>query len=231
MKRLTLAPLILLAAASTLLTASCSSGSPGEKMTENDFETKIAAAIAFDPALLKTGDRVVYFVKRSDVNQTQTYTWTTVGEEPGAVWIENKVPFDPRPMIVKTKIERGGKVLEQWIGEPGGIPGQTYPNPRQGGAEPKPVRDSEAAKADSKEAPDRIVVGGHSYDCTRVTTNLVYPDGRKSTMINWFSKEVPFAASKTLGGLVKRQFGRLSMELVAGDRNGKSELVIPPPEK
>jgi hypothetical protein len=222
MKRLTLAPLMLLAA--------CSSG-PGEKMTESDFETKIAAAIAFDPALLKTGDRVVYFVKRSDVNQTQTYTWTAVGEEPGAVWIENKVPFDPRPMIVKTKIERGGKVLEQWIGEPGGIPGQTYPNPRQGGAEPKPVRDSDAAKADSKEAPDRIVVGGHSYDCTRVTTNLTYPDGRKSTMINWFSKEVPFAASKALGGLVKRQFGRLSMELVAGDRNGKSELVIPAKEK
>jgi len=223
MKQMILAPLLLAAAA-------CS-GDGGEKMTENDFETKIAAAIAFDPSLLQTGDRVVYFVKRSDVNQTQTYTWTTVAEEPGSVWIENKVPFDPRPMIVKTKIERGGKVLEQWIGEPGGIPGQTYPNPRQAGTGPKPVRDSETAKADSKEAPDRIVVGGRSYDCTRVTTNLVYPDGRKSTMINWFSKEVPFAASKALGGLVKRQFGRLTMELVAGDRNGKSELVIPPPQK
>jgi len=231
MKRLMMAPWILLVAAgSTWLTAGCCGGA-GEKMTESDFETKIAAAIAFDPALLTTSDRVVYFVKRSDVNQTQTYTWTAVAEEPGAVWIENKVRFDPRPMIVKTKIERGGKVLEQWIGEPGGIPGQTYPNPRQGGSEPKPVRDSDSAKADSKEAPDRIVVGGHAYECTRVTTNLVYPDGRRSTMINWFSKEVPFAASKALGGLVKRQFGRLTMEVVAGDHNGKSELVIPPPQK
>jgi hypothetical protein len=225
MKSLILAPLILLAACSG------SGGATGEKMTETEFETKIAAAIAFDPALLKSGDRVVYFVRRTGESQTQTYTWTAVSEEPGAVWIENKVPFDPRPMIVKTKIERGGKVLEQWIGEPGGIPGQSYPGPRQSDKEPKPVRDSETAKADSKEAPERIVVGGHPYDCTRVTTNLVYPDGRKSTMINWFSKEVPFAASKALGGLVKRQFGRLSMELVAGDQNGKSELVIPPPQK
>jgi len=224
MKNLTLSSLLLLAAA-----FGC--GGSGEKMTETDFETKIASAIAFDPALLKTGDRVVYFVKRAGDNQTQTYTWTAVAEEPAAVWIENKVPFDPRPMIVKTKIERGGKVLEQWIGEPGGIPGQTYPTPRQSGNDPKPVRDSDSAKADSKEAPDRIVVGGRPYDCTRVTTHLSYPDGRRSTMINWFSKEVPFAASQALGGLVKRQFGKLTMELVAGDRNGRSELEIPPPQK
>lgn len=224
MKRMLLAPLLLLAA--------CASGQSGPKMTETEFETKIASAIAFDASLLKTGERVVYFVKRAGENQTQTYTWTAVAEEPNAVWIENKVPFDPRPMIVKTKVDRAGKVLEQWIGEPGGVPGQTYPSSKQsGGREPQPVRDSDAAKADSKEAPDRIVVGGRGYDCTRVTTNLTYPDGRKSTMVNWFSKEVPFAASKTLGGLVKRQFGKLSMELVTGDRSGKSEMVIPPKEK
>src|SRR6516165_8200764 len=117
MKKLTLAPLLLLAA------ACADSGSAGGRMTETDFETKIASAIVFDPSLLRMGDRVVYFVKRSGENQTQTYSWTAAGEEPGAVWIENKVPFDPRPMIVKTKLERaGGQVLEQWIGEPGGIP-------------------------------------------------------------------------------------------------------------
>jgi len=207
MKKLTLAPLLLLAA------ACADSGSAGGRMTETDFETKIASAIVFDPSLLRMGDRVVYFVKRSGENQTQTYSWTAAGEEPGAVWIENKVPFDPRPMIVKTKLERAG------------------PSTRQGGPGPKPVRDSGTAKADAKEAAETIVVGGRSYACTRVTTNLTYPDGRKSTMINWFSKEVPFAASATLGGLVKRQFGRLTMELVAGDQNGKSELVIPPTEK
>jgi hypothetical protein len=211
-----------------LLSTGCSSsGGQGEKMTETDFETKIATSIAFDPALLAIGDRVVYFVKRAGETETQKYSWAAVAEDGQALWIENKVPFDPRPMVVKTKLDRSGKVLEQWIGEPGGIPGQTYPSQRTGDA-PKHVRDSASAKADSKEEPDRITVGGKPYDCTRVTTVLSYPDGRKSTMINWFSREVPFAASKTLGGLIKRQFGRLTMELVAGDKNGKSELQIPP---
>jgi hypothetical protein len=208
------------------LLAGCSSPGQGDKMTETDFETKIATSIAFDPALIHAGDRVVYLVKR-DREDSQRYIWTAVAEEPGAVWIENKVPFDPRPMVVKTKLERSGKILEQWIGEPGGVPGQTYPNPRAGDA-PKPVRDSNAAKAQTKEEPDQIVIAGRAYSCTKVTTVLTYPDGRKSTMVNWFSKDVPFPASGILGGLVKRQFGRLSMELVAGDHNGKSELVIPP---
>jgi hypothetical protein len=221
-----LAPLILLAAA-------CASKEPegaGMKMTETEFETKIATAIAFDPALLKVGDRVIYFVKRAGENQTQKYAWSAVSEEGGAIWIENKVPFDPRPMIVKTKLDRSGKVLEQWIGEPGGLPGKTYPSGHTDEG-PRPVRDASSAKADSKEEVDRIVISGKSYDCTRVTTNLVYPDGRKSTMVNWFSKEVPFPPSKALGGLIKRQFGRLTMELAVGDRSGQPEMAIPTPMK
>jgi hypothetical protein len=209
-----------------LLSAGCSSGGESGKMSESEFENKIASSIAFDPALLKLGDRVVYFVKRTG-EESQKYSWAVVAEDGQAVWIENKVPFDPRPMIVKTKLDRSGKVLEQWVGEPGGDPGQTYPIPRAGDA-PKHVRDSSSAKADSKEEPDRIIVGGKPYDCTRVTTVLSYPDGRTSKMINWFSREVPFAASRLLGGLVKRQFGRLAMELVAGDQNGKAELQIKP---
>src|SRR4029078_9287871 len=94
-------------------------------------------------------------------------------------------------------------------------------------AHARPVGDAAGAKADTKEEPDRIVVGGKPYDCTRVTTVLAYPDGRKSTMTNWFSKEVPFAPTKARGGLVKRQFGRLTMELVTGDRNARPELQIP----
>src|SRR6185295_7372244 len=100
-------------------------------------------------------------------------------------------------MVVKTKLDRGGKMLEQWVGEPGGIPGQSYPNPRRGQA-PKEVRDSSVAKAESKEEPDRVTVFGKPYDCIRVTTVLAYPDGRKSTMVNWFSKEVLFAVSKSM---------------------------------
>src|SRR5262245_6481623 len=211
-----------------LLAAGCSSGggSAGEKSAETEFETKIATSIAFDPSLLKVGDRVVYLVKRSG-EDSQRYSWSAVAEEGTAVWIENNVPNEASRVVWKTKLDGSVKVLEQWGGEPGGVPARRYSS--AGAAEaPRPVRDSSTASADSKEEPDRIVVSGKPYDCVRVTTVLTYPDRRKSTMINWFSKDVPFPATKALGGLVKRQFGRLTMELITGDRNGKAELLIPP---
>ena len=73
-----------------------------------------------------------------------------------------------------------------------------------------------------------FTVGGRPYTCTRVTTTLTYPDGRKSTMLNWFSKDVPFASNARHGGLVKRQFGRLTMELPVFDLKGaRIELQLP----
>ena len=211
-----------------LLTASCSSGgAPSDSISESDFETKIATSIAFDPILLKNGDRVSYLVKQTG-ESSQRYSWSAVSEDRAGIWIENNMPFNVSRMVVKTKLERSGKILEQWVGEPGGIPGQTFPSPTGNATQPKPVRDSSTAHADTKEEPDRIVVSGTSYDCTRVTTVLTYPDRRKSTMINWFSKDVPFAASRTLGGLVKRQFGKLTMELIKIDRDARPELLIPP---
>jgi hypothetical protein len=217
-------------AALLVVTAGCSSSGEGEKRTESAFENDMASTIMFDPALLRAGDRVVYFVKRTGDAETQKYAWAAVAEDRGAIWIENSIPWNTKRAIVKSKLDRAGQLLEQWVGEPGGIPGQTWPTPTAGPA-PKPVRDSAGAKADSKEEFDRIVVGGKSFDCTRVTTVLAYPDGRKSTMTNWFSKDVPFAPTRALGGLVRRQFGRLSMELVTGDQSGKPELAIPTPQK
>jgi hypothetical protein len=215
-------------AALLVLATGCSSSTGGGTRTEADFENDMASSIMFDPALLKTGDRVVYFVKRTGEAETQKYTWAAVADDRDSIWIENSIPWNTKRAIVKSKLDRSGKLLEQWVGEPGGNPGQTFPPPTGGASTPpKPVRDSSGAKADSKEEPDRVVVGGKPYDCTRVTTVLAYPDGRKSTMTNWFSKEVPFAPTRTLGGLVKRQFGRLSMELVAGDHNAKAEMQIP----
>lgn len=145
-----------------LLTASCSSGGgQAGPSAETEFETKIATSIAFDPALLRQGDRVVYFVKRSGETQTQKHSWAAVSDEGATLWIENNVPFDGGRMVSKTKIDRSGKVLEQWVGEPGGIPGQRYSS-AQAGPAPRPVRDSSTAKADSKEEPDRVVVGGEA---------------------------------------------------------------------
>jgi len=215
-----------------LATAGCNSGggSASEKSAEIDFETKVATSIFFDAALLKPGDRVRYLVKRQG-EDTQRYDWTAVAAEGTAIWIENNVPNQDTRVIWKVKLDRSGKVLEEWVGEPGGVPARRYSSAGKAEA-PRQVRDSSTATADSKEEPDRIVVSGRPYDCTRVTTKLTYPtDKRTSVMINWFSKEVPFAATKTLGGLVKRQFGRLSMELLSFDGTGKAELLIPPPQK
>jgi hypothetical protein len=213
-----------------ILVTGCSSSGGGGQKTESDFENEIASAIMFDPALLKAGDRVVYFVKRSGETETQKYSWAAVSEDRTGIWIENSRPWNAGRMIVKSKVDRSGKLLEQWVGEPGGIPGQTYPSPKSGET-PRQVRDSGSAKADSKEEPDRIVLGGKSYTCTKVTTVLAYPDGRKSTMTNWFSKEVPFAFTSAHGGMLKRVFGRLSMELVTGDHGAKPEMQIPAPQK
>jgi hypothetical protein len=214
-------------AALFLAAAACSSGG-GDRRSDEDFEIQMAATIKYDTSLLKVGDRATYLVKRAGDAQSQKYVWSAVAEERGAVWIENSIPWNTKRAIYKYKFDRSNNILELWVGEPGGVPGQTYPPPSGRAPTPAPhERDSGSAKAEEKEEFDRIVVSGKSYDCTRVTTVLNYPDGRKSTMTNWFSKEVSFPLTKTLGGLVKRQFGRLSMELVGSDQNAKAELQIP----
>ncbi len=213
-------PLVILAA--------CAGPETGSVQSETEFETRIASALTFDPALSKVGERVVYFIKRSGEPQIQSYSWACVGEEGGAVWIENKIPHQPRPVVYKSKISKEGKLLEQHVGEPGS-PEPVKIWPREGsGAEAVVRRDSSSAAGASKEDPDTITVGGRPYACTRVTTTLTYPDGRKSTMLNWFSKDVPFASNAKHGGLVKRQFGRLTMELAVFDVKGaRIELQLP----
>jgi hypothetical protein len=197
---------------------------------ETEFETRVASALAFDPALLKAGERVVYFVRRAGEPQLVSYSWACTAADDEAVWIENKIPSEPRPVVYKSRISRAGKLLEQHVGEPGGAePLRLWPrSDAPAGTEALVRRDSSAAAGDSQEAPETLQVGGRSYACTRVTTTLRYPDGRRSTMVNWFSKEVPFASEARLGGLVKRQFGRLNMELAIFDLSGaRVELPIP----
>jgi hypothetical protein len=87
-------------------------------------------------------------------------------------------------------------VLEQWSASRAATRALPAAG-RDGGAEADAR--SSSAKADTTEEPDRITVNGKPYDCTRVTTVLTYPDGRKeSKMINWFAKDVlPFPASRS----------------------------------
>src|SRR6185436_12718166 len=94
-----------------LITGGCSSGGgQSDSISEADFETKIATSIAFDPALLKNGDRVSYLVKQTGEN-SQRYTWSAVSEDRAGLWIENNMPFNVSRMVVKTKLDRSGKIL------------------------------------------------------------------------------------------------------------------------
>jgi hypothetical protein len=214
--------------------AACSSPGPSAPPAGGDdlaFELGIASQLGYDPAALKVGDFVLYSVRVDPTGQTNPYKWSVVGEEPGALWMENRRPPEgghPGPMIVKSKVDRGGKVLEVWIGAPGGTPVKYYPRAGQPAEPPpSPRRDSSAAQAQTKEEVDRLSLVGKTYVCTKVTSTLSYPDGRKSVLTNWFSKEVPFAASKAYGGLVRRRLGRFTMELVTFGTNAQPELPLP----
>jgi hypothetical protein len=206
-------------------------GGAGAKETQ--FEIGVASQLAFDVTKLKQGEWVLYSVKLQGDRQTKHVKYAVTAEEPGAIWIENKVPFDPRPMVIKSKYRRAdGRLEERWIGEAGTRgPAKVFPSDRSPSGPPPPERDSSLAQSAKREEVDQAKLGDKTYTCTRITTTLTYPDGRKSVLQDWYSKEVPFSiveSGKSLGGLVRRQFGRLTMELVASDTSGtQPELIIP----
>jgi hypothetical protein len=205
----------------------------GAGTQETQFEIGVASQLAFDVTQLKQGEWVLYSVKLQGDRQTKHVKYAVTGEDPGSLWIENKVPFDPRPMVIKSKYGRAdGKLEERWIGEAGTRgPAKVFPSDHPTSGHLPQERDSSLARSAIREEVDEAKIGEKTYSCTRITTTLTYPDGRKSILRDWYSKEVPFSIvqnGKSLGGLVKRQFGRLTMELVASDTTGtQPELIIP----
>jgi hypothetical protein len=195
-----------------------------------EFEMALASQLPFDPAALRPGQYVLY-VARVEGGPVHTLRWAALPAEGDTLWIENRrpAPPNPRPMVIKSRIDRTGKLLEQWVGEPGGVPARTYPRKDETSPPPGPAprRDPSSARARTEERPDRITAAGKTYECTLVTSTLTYPDGRTSTLRQWFSKDVPFGASPALGGLVRRAFGRFTMELRAAGEGAVAELEIP----
>lgn len=208
------------------LAAGCSAppAAPGEAA----LETALATQLIFDPGPVKAGEWALYGVRVRGAAGTEQYRWAAVEEADGAVWIENR---RPGALLVKSKLDRSGNLLEQWAGEPGGVPARVHPNPRRPPEPPPPRRDPSAAAAATEERPETLEVAGRTYACTRVTTVLTYPDGRRSAMVNWLSPEVPFpvlVGGKPRGGLVRRQIGRLTVELLEHGTGARPELAIPP---
>jgi len=228
MRRFPVAPLILLAA--------CGGGGPSRTPEpagdETQFEMAIASQIAFDVTRLKNGEWALYSVRLIGRNQPDYVKFQVVDEDATSLWIENKVPAQPRPFVLKSRYDKTkGTLLEHWRGEAGSaMPAKLYPSDRKPEMAP-PRRDSSQARPDIREDVDQVQVGGKSWTTARVTTTLSYPDGRKSVLTDWYNKDVPFAvvvSGKSYGGLVKRQFGRMTMELVdSGLTGAHTELEIP----
>ena len=206
---------------------------PGDAPDELKFEMGIASQIAFDITKLKRGEKSMYAVRLLGKTQPDYVKYAVVDDDATSIWIENTVPADPRPFVIKSRYDRtNAKLLERWAGEAGSaMPAKLYT--RDGRKdEGAPQRDTSRAQADFKEEVDPITVAGKTWTATRVTTTLTYPGGRKSVLTDWYHKDVPFSVvienKRSLGGLLKRQFGRLTMELVTWEARGaRAELEIP----
>ena len=218
------------------LLAACGSGGPAKPQEgagdETQFEMAVASQVAFDVTRLKGGEWALYSVRLLGKAQPDYVKFQVVEEDAASLWIENKVPAQPRPFVLKSKFDKAkGTLLEHWRGEAGSaMPAKLFP--REGKAhEAPPRRDSSLAQPEFKEEVDQVTVAGKTWTTARVTTTLSYPDGRKSVLTDWYHKDVPFAVvagGKSYGGLVKRQFGRLTMELVdSGAKGARAELEIP----
>ncbi len=216
---------LLLAAA----VAGCGPASAPAPRDSEAFEMDLVQQLVIDLPGLKVGEWALYFLKKRGDPGMDPVKYSVVEEEGAALWVEQQRTVDGRRLVAKSKLDRTGKLLDQWYGESGGMPARTYAGPggkAAGEDAPPPRRDSSAAQDQTDRKTEVIEAGGKTYICTKITTTLTYPDGRKSTMINWCSKDVPLGP-KDVGGLVRRTFGRFSMELADHGTDARPELSLP----
>lgn len=189
-----------------------------------EFEKFVVTQFAFDPALVRAGARATYAVRMQGSPLTEYHVLSAVTQDPVGLWVEIRQPHGTTGMIVKSLYDRTGRLLERWIGPPGGSPAQIYPPSGQAPAAPPRTPVTSA----SREESERVVLGGRTYACLKVTSPIRYPDGRTGGVTSWFSTEVPFSGTAKYGGLVRRVAGRATLELLGhADRGAKPELVIP----
>ncbi|HYE97940.1 MAG TPA: hypothetical protein VEJ18_03470 [Planctomycetota bacterium] len=211
---------VLFAVLAGCATAERPSPAAAPSRSDAELEKSLATQVVFDPALLRPGMRAVYALRTTGAPTADRYSWAVVSADPGGLWVENRVPHIGTPMIVKSKFDRAGKVVDVWAGPPGGIPAQLPTRP----AESRPA----SPPTGLRESPDRITVGGQAWAATKVVVPFRYPDGREGVVASWYAPGVPFAASPRHGGLLRRQAGRYVLELVEhADRGAQPELLLP----
>ena len=183
---------------------------------------------------LKTGQWVLYTVRTEGMPTPISTRVAVVAVEGDRYWIENRTDQESGRIISKVQVDKSGKPLQLWVGELGTTrPTKLYPGKDAAGnpIEPPKPHDPDP-KTRVEIANERITISttGKAYDCTRLTSKATYPDGRETTLVTWCSPEIPFAVAyegKSYGGVVRRAYGRHTMELTARGTDALPELTLP----
>jgi hypothetical protein len=212
---------------------------PDESRVE-DFERAVVMAVGVqETTQLKMGQWVLYSVRSEGSTASFSTRIAVVAAGDGTYWIENRT-VTPGPggtskhtVISKFQIDASAKPLQLWVGElPTPRPTKVFPGKDARG---NPIEPPKASPPDSRIKVDiaRELVSlspSKQFDCTRLTSKVVYPDGKETKLVTWCCKDVPFSAvheGKLYGGVVRRTYGRHTLELVAMGTDAVPELTIP----
>jgi len=210
-----------------LLLMGCQSATQ-DPQPESQADLVLAAQLTFDIEQVQQGQWARYTIREEGKAHPQVVKYAAVGGDESGVWVENKVPGDPRPFIIKSKYSWKGDLLERWVGEAGSPkPAKIYP-PQA--AKKEPLKKEEEPKVETKIEEEPLTVAGRSFECAKITTTLTYANGRVSTLVNWCSDKIPFSVlseGKPRGGLVKRVFGKFTLELANFGNDALPELDLP----
>jgi hypothetical protein len=183
---------------------------------------------------LKTGQWVLYTVRTAGSPTPLSTRIAVVAAEGDRFWIENRSDQESGRIISKIQVDKTGRLLQLWVGEFGtNHPAKVYPGKDASGNPMEPPKTHYPdAKSKVEITKERITISttGKAYDCTRLTSMATYPDGRETTLVTWCSPEVPFGVAyegKSYGGVVRRTYGRHTMELTARGTDALPELALP----
>lgn len=227
-----------------LLLAALSACTPPAKrqVTDDPKASELAIVMALsvqETSQLKKGQWALYSVRAEGSTATLATRMAVVESADDTFWIENRTTAPDatgrtRTVIQKYQIDAAAKPLQLWFAElPSERPTKVFPGKDALGntvPPPKPAEKDASAKVDI--ARDRITIDatGKTYDCTRLTSKVKYPDGRETVMVTWCSPEVPFAMmheGKNYGGVVRRTYGNSTLELQMKGNDAVAELPLP----
>ena len=227
-----------------LLAAALASCTPPQKAPPTDAQTDHELGIVMalgvqETSQLKVGQWALYSVRTAGSTDLLSTRLAVVAQDADTYWIENRTraPSSPggpqRTMITKYLIDASAKPVQLWVGEPGtSRPTKVYPGKDATGKPIEPAKPADTvpqAKVDIS-AETITVTSGKPYECTRLTSKVTYPGGKETTLVTWCNKDIPFPTvylGKSYGGVVRRTYGKHTLELELKGTDAVPELTIP----